>query len=91
MKLRENREQLRAFGVRRIGLFGSWVRDEADEDSDIDFIVEFEESSKSFDNFIDLVFFLEELLGRKVDVLTPEGISPYIRPFVEREAIYERV
>ena len=90
-KLGENKERLRELGVRRIGLFGSWARNEADEDSDIDFVVEFEEGEKNFDNFIALAFFLEELLGRKVDLLTLEGISPYIRPFVEKEAIYERV
>ena len=89
-KLGENKERLRELGVRRIGLFGSWARDEADEGSDIDF-VEFEEGEKIFGNLVALAFFLEELLGWKVDLLTLEGISPYIRPFVEKEAIYERV
>jgi len=90
-KLRENRNILKRFGVRRIGVFGSIVRGEEREGSDIDIIVEFEEDKKNFDNFINLAFFLEDLLGRKVDLLTPESISPYIKPSIEKEIIYERV
>ena len=53
--------------------------------------VEFEEGKKNFDNFINLAFYLEELLGRKVDLLTPESISQYIKPYMEKEVIYESV
>ncbi len=90
-KLRENKDRIRRFGVKRIGIFGSAVRGELKEKSDIDFVVEFEEEKKNFDNFIKLVFFLEELFGRKVDLLTPESISPYIKPYIDKEIIYERV
>ncbi len=90
-KLRENKDKLRSFGVRRIGIFGSFARGEEKEESDIDLIVEFEEGKKNFDNFINLVFFLEDLFGREVDLLTPESISPYIKPYIEREVVYERV
>jgi hypothetical protein len=78
-------------GVRRIGLFGSHARGEERADSDIDLIVEFAEGQKSYDNFIELCFFLEELLGRKVDLLTPESISPFIRPFIEKDVSYETI
>ncbi len=88
--LKDNREVLqREFGVRRIGVFGSYARSEESETSDIDIIVEFEAERRIFDNFMDLAFYLEELFGKKVDLLTPEGISPYIRPFIEREIVYE--
>ncbi len=90
-KIRENRDKIRSFGVKRIGVFGSFVRGEEKEDSDIDIIVEFEEEKKNFDNFINLAFYLEELLGRKVDLLTPESISQYMKPYVEREIVYENV
>jgi len=90
-RIRENREKMRSFGVKKIGIFGSFVRGEEKEESDIDIIVEFEEGKKNFDNFINLAFYLEELLGRKVDLLTPESISPYIKPYIEREVVYERV
>ena len=44
---------------------------------------------KNFENFINLAFFLEDLFGKKIDLVTPESISPYIRPYVEREVVYE--
>jgi len=74
------------FGVRRIGLFGSYARGEQRRGSDVDIIVEFKEPT--FDNFMDLVFFLENLLGREVDLVTPNSLSPHIRPVVEREVIW---
>ena len=89
--LRENMDSIKCFGVKRIGIFGSVARHEATDKSDIDIVVEFEEDKKNFHNFIHLAFFLEDLLGRKVDLLTPESISPYIRPYIEEEIIYESV
>jgi len=90
-RIRENKDKIRSFGVKRIGIFGSFVRGEEKEGSDVDVIVEFEEGNKNFDNFINLAFYLEDLLGRKVDLLTPEGISPHIKPYIEREIVYERI
>ena|SRR5437868_3764564 len=72
--LRENRARLAsAYGVKRVGLFGSHARDEADADSDIDLIVEFEKPLGL--SFIDFTEDLESLFGRRVDVLTPEGLK----------------
>lgn len=81
--LREQQDVLRKYGVKRIGLFGSYVRGEQKADSDIDFLVEFEKPD--FDNFMGLVFFLEDLFGKKVELITDAGLSPYIRPYVEKE------
>lgn len=81
--LRKHRDILKKYGVKRIGLFGSFVRKEQRADSDIDFLVEFEKPD--FDNFMNLVFFLEELFGRKVELITNGSLSPYIQPFVEKE------
>lgn len=64
----------RKYGVKRIGLFGSYTRNEQKESSDVDFVVEFEEGKATLDNFMDLASFLEELLGKKVDLLTVEGL-----------------
>ena len=80
--------QVRALGVKRLGLFGSFVREEARPDSDVDFWVEFEPGRKTFDNFIQLAFLLEEWLQRPVELVTPESVSPYIRPFIESEVEY---
>ena len=89
--LTENGSRLRQLGVKRCGLFGSFARGEQTEQSDVDILVEFEEGQKTFDNFMGLAFFLEDLFGRKVDILTPESLSPYIGPHILREVEYETV
>ena len=86
--LQKNQEQLRALGVRRLGLFGSFARGEQDEDSDVDVLVDFVPGRKGFDNFIRLVFLLEELFQRPVELVTPESLSPYIGPHILREVEY---
>jgi len=76
----------RDFGVRRLSLFGSTARDEAREDSDLDILVEFE-VSPTLDSYLGLKYFLEDRIGRKVDLVTPEALKPRMRPVVEREAV----
>lgn len=83
-----NKEKILSFGVSRIGLFGSFVRNEAKQQSDIDFVVIFKEGQKNYDNYIDLAYFLEELLGRKIELLTPKSLSPYIGPEIMKELEY---
>ena len=80
--------QLKRFGVKRCGLFGSFARDQGTPNSDIDLLVEFEPGKKTFDNFMGLVFYMEDLLGRKIDLITPESLSPYIGPHILREVEY---
>lgn len=89
--LAASKEKIRAFGVKRIGLFGSFARDCADEESDVDLLVEFHPKSKTFDNFMGLAFLLEEHLGRKVEVLTPESLSPCLGPTILDEVEYATV
>ena len=86
--LHDNRSVILNYGVSRIGLFGSFVRDEANNFSDVDLVVEFKPGQKSFDNYIDLAYFLEEILGRKVELLTPQSMSPYIGPKIMKELEY---
>jgi predicted nucleotidyltransferase len=81
--LQRNHELLKKYHVKKIGLFGSYIRDEATSKSDIDLLVDFEE--KTFDNYIELVFELEKIFNRKVDLLTEKGISPYILPYISNE------
>jgi len=76
----------RDFGVQRIALFGSTVRDEAREDSDLDLLVDFD-VGPTFDSFMGLKFFLEDHLGRWGDLVTRDALKPRMRPIVEREAI----
>ena len=90
-RIREHDDFLIMHGVKRLGIFGSYVRGEERDESDIDLIVEFDEGKKSYDNFIEISFFLEELLCKKIDLLTPEAISPFMRPYIEREVRYETI
>ena len=73
-------------GVRRLALFGSVQRDSARADSDVDVLVEFRPGEKSFDHFVALGDLLEQLLGRRVELVTPESLSPFLRPYVLAEA-----
>ncbi len=86
--VRGHRDQIRAFGVQRFGIFGSFVRDQQTEDSDVDILISFEPDKKTFDNFVNLSFFLEDLLGRRVEVLTTESLSPYVGPHILKEVEY---
>jgi predicted nucleotidyltransferase len=89
--IRNHQQEIKDLGVRRYGFFGSFVREETTEQSDIDILVEFEPDQKTFDNFMKLAFFLEDLLGRQVDLVTAESLSPYIGPHILREVEYASV
>jgi hypothetical protein len=79
---------IKNYGVKDLGLFGSFVRDEATEKSDIDLLVEFEVGKKTYNNFIGLAYFLEDLLGRRVELLTSQSISPYLKSNILKEVEY---
>jgi predicted nucleotidyltransferase len=82
---------LKQFGVKRWGVFGSFVRGQQSTSSDVDILVEFEQGKKSFDNFMHLAFFLEEQVGRRVELVTPESLSPHIGPHILREVEYASI
>lgn len=85
--LGRRREELRTrFGVASIALFGSVARDEARAGSDVDLLVEFD-GAPSWASFNDLIDYLEEALGARVDLATPAKLKPLVRPYVERELI----
>ena len=86
--LDQNRSQLRVLGVRRIGLFGSFVRGEQRPDSDIDLLVEFDPGRKTFDTYMELSFFLEEVLEHRIELVTLESLSPYLGPHILKEVEY---
>ena len=84
--LQASHQELQRFGVRRCGIFGFFVQDVAIYDrSDVDVLVAFEPDQKTFDNFIHLAFFLEDLFGRAVDLITIESLSPYLAPHILAE------
>lgn len=75
------------YGVTDIALFGSTARDTARADSDIDILVSFEGPATS-ERYFGVQFFLEDLLGRPVDLVTDKALRPELRPFVEKEAVH---
>lgn len=86
--LKDHSEEISEYGVARLGLFGSYVRGEQQEDSDIDILVEYQEGKKSFRNFMHLAFLLEDILGEKVDLSTWPSISDRLRSRIEQEIKY---
>ena len=86
--IQANREKILSFGVDRLGLFGSFVRNEMNEKSDVDLLVEFQPEKKTFRNLFYLADFLEEETGRKVEVVTKEGLSKYFGPKIIAETEY---
>lgn len=79
-------ELLKRFGAKHLALFGSAARDELREDSDIDVLVEFE-GPATFDGYVGLQTYLEQLLGRPVDLVTEKGLKPRARRHVEKDLI----
>ena len=85
-RLAEHGEELRRHKVRRLGIFGSAARGELRPESDLDILVELHE--KTFDGYMELKFFLEELFGRKVDLVLNEAIKPSLRARILEETVY---
>ncbi|MBI5097946.1 MAG: nucleotidyltransferase family protein [Nitrospirae bacterium] len=86
--LSSHRQEIENLGVKRIGLFGSFVKGKQKKESDVDLIVEFMRGKKNFKNFIHLAYLLEDLLHRKVELITPESLSPYLKPHILKEIEY---
>jgi predicted nucleotidyltransferase len=84
--LKKNRDFIRALGVRRLALFGSYARNQATRASDLDFVVEFDQ--KSFDSYMDLKTFLENLFGCRVDLVLADAIKPRLRAPILEGAIH---
>ncbi len=88
-KIRTKKEEIEEqFGVERIGVFGSAVRDDFSGESDVDVVVEFEPGQVTFDNYMNLKYFLEKLLERDVDLVTADTIKERIRADVLEEVEY---
>lgn len=87
-KLKERIEEIRQlFSVKNLSIFGSIARDESTENSDVDVLVVFNREG-SFDLFMDLKFYLEDLLGVKIDLVTDKALRPQVRRAIEQELIH---
>ncbi|HUS84634.1 MAG TPA: nucleotidyltransferase family protein [Anaerolineales bacterium] len=78
--------EIRTLGVSRLAVFGSVARGEARPDSDIDILVQFSPGSKTFDRFLALSELLEANLGRRIELITTEALSPFIGSHILAEA-----
>ena len=78
--------EIRALGVARLALFGSVLRNQARPDSDVDLLVQFAPGTKTYDHFLALSELLERRLGRPVELVTTEALSPFIGPRILAEA-----
>mgnify|MGYP001552334900 CR=1 FL=1 len=88
-EIQKHKAELFEFGVVKIGLFGSYVRGEQSERSDIDILIEFSSESESFDNYMAVYDFLEEIFkNEKIEIVTKNGLSPYIGPRILKEVMY---
>ena len=87
--LKANKKRLKKFGIRNIGLFGSYGRNEQSEKSDIDLLIDFEPEEENFDNLMAVYDFFEKIFkNEKVELVTMNGLSPYIGPSILKEVQY---
>lgn len=88
-ELKANKSRFSSIGIRGVGLFGSYVRDEQSLNSDIDILIDFDPEKETYDNFLAVCDLLEKLFSQnKVDVVTKNGLSPYIGPKILNEVQY---
>lgn len=86
--LADNKLKINQLGIKRIGLFGSYVREEQTKDSDVDLLVEFEKGKKNYRNLLKIYDFIESLLKKKIDIVTIESLSKHIGPYIKKEVEY---
>lgn len=86
--IQNHQSPLQKLGAERLGLFGSFVREEQKEASDVDLVVEFSEGQKTFRNFMNMAEYLETLLDRKVELVTWESLASFVKRNVKEEIEY---
>jgi predicted nucleotidyltransferase len=87
--LKSNKVKLTKFGIKEVGLFGSYSRNEQVKDSDIDLLVDFDPEKENFDNFMSVYDLLEKVFkNHKIEIVTKNGLSPHIGPFILNEVVY---
>lgn len=80
-------KEIKNYGVEQLGIFGSFAKNEMTENSDVDLLVQFNKKEKTYDNFFALSDFLEGILKRKVELVTPQSLSKYIGPHILNQVI----
>ena len=87
--IKEKKPELLSFGIRNVGLFGSYLHGEQSEKSDIDILIDFEPEMENYDNYMAVYDLIEELFkSERVEIVTKNGLSPYIGPRILNEVQY---
>ncbi|WP_297518126.1 nucleotidyltransferase family protein [Flavobacterium sp.] len=87
--LKSNKLKLTKFGIRSVGLFGSYLHGEQSIESDIDLLIDFEPEKENFDNYMAACDLFEKIFkNKKIEVVTKNGLSPYIGPKILNEVLY---
>jgi uncharacterized protein len=86
--LQENKHKLKSFGIKQLGLFGSFVRNQANDNSDIDILIVFENGKKNINNLLNAHAYLESLFGRKTELITEDSMSEYFKKSISNEIEY---
>ena len=89
--IQDNTGTLKAYGVKKMGIFGSFATSSQSPTSDVDVLVEFERKSKTFDNYMELKLFLEQLFKRRVDLVIKDALKARIKDSVLSETAYARL
>lgn len=88
-RIKMSQPTLSAYGVDKVGIFGSYVANQQHENSDVDILISFNQGQENFDNFMSVCHYFEELLApTKVEIVTLNGLSPYIEPEILKQVEY---
>jgi predicted nucleotidyltransferase len=91
-RITSNAILIRQYGISKIGLFGSYAKQQETKDSDIDILIDFEGDKETFDNFMAICDLLDQLFsGHKVEIVTTGGLSPYIGPHILKNVEYVQI
>ncbi|MHA1407971.1 MAG: nucleotidyltransferase family protein [Candidatus Heimdallarchaeaceae archaeon] len=88
--IEQNMDKISSYGIKSIGVFGSFAKNKQCSSSDLDILVEFKEGMKNFENYMGLRFFLEDLFQKKVDLVIKESIKPQLRKYILGSVVYAK-
>lgn len=89
--IQNNTDTIKAYGVKSVGIFGSFAASRQTAKSDVDVLVEFEKEDKTFDNYMELKLFLEQIFKRHVDLVIKDALKARIKDRVLSETAYARL
>ena len=86
--LKQHSKEIHSYGVMRLGVFGSFVKENVTKNSDVDFYIDFKPEYKTLKNFVGLANYLQSILGRKAEIVTPQSLNKFIGKYIIQEVEY---